>query len=223
MYTRGIKIIDLGLVDFVSGLEKQREIFLEVKNGKLHAALILCSHYPVITFGRNASKKNILVSEDELKKMKISLYHAERGGDVTYHGPGQIMVYPIVNLSRFNKDIHLFLRCIEKTVMDLLSILGVPVLKREGFRGVWVNEDKIASIGIAIKNWITFYGASINIKKDDLANFRIIRPCGMDIRMTSLESVLNRDIRVEEVKGKVIEKFKEFIPLSLREGQGEGG
>jgi len=205
------KVFDLGLIYFKKAWEFQRKIFQDVKSGLLESGLILCQHYPVITLGRTANKKNILASEQELKMRGITISEIERGGDVTYHGPGQLMAYPIFNLNYLKKDIHLFLRQLEGITITLLSDFGIEASRYQGLTGVWVGKEKIASIGIAIRNWITFYGLSINIKKDDLDNFRFIRPCGMDIEMTSLETVLNRDIKIDCLKDGLVHKFKEAV------------
>ncbi|MBU3958478.1 MAG: lipoyl(octanoyl) transferase LipB [Candidatus Omnitrophica bacterium] len=202
------KVFDLGLVQYQKALQLQKELLSSVKTGLLKSALILCRHYPVITLGRIADKKNILVAESELKARGIQLYDSERGGDVTYHGPGQLTVYPVFNLQYFQKDIHLFLRQLEEVAIGLLSDFGIKADRLSGLTGVWVGKQKIASIGIAIKNWITFHGSSINIKKNDLDNFSLIRPCGMDIEMTSLETVLGRDIEIDHLKESLVHKLR---------------
>lgn len=202
-----MKVFNLGLIDFKDALQFQKDTFCEVKNKTLESALIVCRHYPVITLGRQADKKNILVNEDELQARGIPVYNIERGGDVTYHGPGQITVYPIFNLNCFKKDVHLFLRQLESVVIELLSDFGITGLRNRGFTGVWVGRQKIASIGVAIKNWITFHGLSLNTGNNDLVNFRLIRPCGMDVEMTSLETLLGREIEAEPLKSVLVEKF----------------
>ncbi len=203
-----LKIFDLGLIDFRAAWNFQKEVFNEVKKGGVHHALILCRHYPVITLGRRASKRNILIPEEELRLKNIGTYQIERGGDITYHGPGQITAYPIFNLNHLKKDIHWFLRKLEGTIIDFLSEFGIAGQRRMGLTGVWVAGKKIASIGIAIKNWITFHGISINIGKDDLANFGLIRPCGMDIEMVALETILNREIKIDGLKQNLVLSFK---------------
>jgi len=202
------QIIDLGLLHYKKAWDFQKEIFLALKYRNLASALILCQHYPVITLGRKADKRNILINESELKLRRIGRYEIERGGDVTYHGPGQLIAYPIFDLNYLKKDINFFLRCLEETIIKLLRGFGVEGEIIPGLTGVWIDKQKIASIGIAIKNWITFHGLSINIKKNDLANFRLIRSCGMDIEMTSLETVLERDIEIKEAKEKLINSFR---------------
>jgi lipoate-protein ligase B len=208
-----IEIIDLGLVEFKKAWDLQKEIFLRVKSQDMPSALVLCRHYPVITLGRIAKKNNILVSQEELEKMNIQTYEIDRGGDITYHGPGQITAYPIFNLCLIKKDIHFFLRFLEEIVLSLLDYLGVKGKRYPGLTGIWVGRQKIASIGIAIKNWISFHGLSINIKKNDLDNFRLVRPCGMDIKMTSLESVLSREINIDTIKLALIHKFKDMLSV----------
>ena len=156
-----MEIFDLGLVDFKPAWDFQKEIFQAVKNANFSKALILCQHNPVITLGRTANRKNILMDEQELNLKGIQIYEIERGGDVTYHGPGQLTVYPIFNLNFFYKDIHFFLRYLEEVVIELLSDFGVCGLQRPGLTGIWVEKEKIASIGIAIRNWITFHGLSL--------------------------------------------------------------
>jgi lipoate-protein ligase B len=202
------RVFDLGLVDFQEAWQFQRKLFTDLKTGSSASTLILCQHHPVITLGRLTDKKNILASEQELKNKGIEVHRIERGGDVTYHGPGQFMAYPVFNLSHFKKDINWFLRQLEEVVIHFLSDFGIKAARYNGLTGVWVNRQKISSIGIAIKNWITFHGLSLNIKKDDLNNFNLIRPCGMDIEMTSLETILGREFEISKLKESFIQKFR---------------
>ncbi|MDD4893763.1 MAG: lipoyl(octanoyl) transferase LipB [Candidatus Omnitrophica bacterium] len=206
------KLFNLGIMDYKEAWELQGKVFGQIKNNSLNSALILCQHYPVITLGRQGKEDNIRVLPLELKRMGIGVYKIERGGDVTYHGPGQLIAYPVLDLGSFKKDIHLFLRQLEESAIKFLSAFGVKGLRRKGLTGVWIGQRKIASIGIAIKNWITFHGISINLKKNDLDNFNLIRPCGMDIEMTSLETILGENIEIGRAKEIFIDKFKdEFL------------
>lgn len=206
----GFKVFDLGLVDFKKGLDFQKEVFARVRHGCFKGALILCRHYPVITVGRTGKRENIKIADSELKARGIPVYQIERGGDVTYHGPGQLVAYPVFNLEYLGKDIHLFLRGLEKVVIDFLSDYGITGLRVPGLTGVWVDKQKIASIGIAIKNWITFHGVSLNIKRDDLAYFGLIKPCGMDIEMASMEGVLHKEVKISRLKDNFIRRFQNF-------------
>lgn len=194
------QVFDLGLVGFTKAYQFQKELFEQVKDGQLPAAVVLCQHYPVITLGRNAKKENIKIPVAELNSRGIAIHEIDRGGDVTYHGPGQLVTYPIFPLGAFKKDIHAYLKKLEEAIIRVLEEFGINGQKKTGLTGVWVGSEKIASLGIAVKNWISYHGFSLNIQSDDLMNFTFIRPCGMDIAMTSMESVLKRKISTEEVK-----------------------
>jgi lipoate-protein ligase B len=202
------KLFDLGLIDFQLSWDRQKNIFLQIKKGELLSALILCQHRPVITLGRSGHKENILAEKEQLEGLNIRIYEIERGGDVTYHGPGQLCIYPIINLKYFKKDINWFLRSLETLLLEVLSEFGIQAQALVGSTGIWVGEEKIASIGIAIKSWITFHGMSLNIKRDDLTNFSLLRPCGKDIIITSMESVVGAEVSIEEVKEVLVKNFK---------------
>ncbi|MCX5713336.1 MAG: lipoyl(octanoyl) transferase LipB [Candidatus Omnitrophica bacterium] len=203
------EVFDLGLTDYENSWQFQKEILLKVKSGLYPFALIFCRHYPVITLGRLAKKDNILVTDDELKTKGIKVLEIERGGEVTYHGPGQLTVYPIFNFKYLKKDIHWFLRELERTIILSLADFGLRARQRPGLTGVWMDEGKIASIGIAVKSWISFHGLSINIKDNDLDNFRLIRPCGMDIKMVSMENAAGKTIQINDVKEALLDKFSQ--------------
>ncbi len=206
-----IEVFDLGLTDYSKALSLQREIHLKVKAGALQGALIVCSHYPVITIGRTGKRENFLVSEEELKNRGVGLYQVERGGDITYHGPGQLTAYPVFNLEYLKNDRHLFLRQLEEAILVFLIDIGIGGERRSGLTGVWVRGKKIASIGIAIKNWVTYHGISLNIKSSDLENFRLIRPCGMDIEMTCVEDILGRELEIADLKEGLILAFQKVF------------
>ena len=202
------RIVDLGLVDFKQALELQKKLFEQIKTGSLGSALVFCRHLPVITLGRRSSASNILAGSETLERSGIPVYPVDRGGDVTYHGPGQLVVYPVLHLSVFKKDIHFYLRKLEETVIGLLRELGVNAGAREGFTGVWVGGAKIASIGICVRNWISYHGLALNVERGDLDNFSLIRPCGMDIEMTSLETLLGQKIDFGEIQRKFTRRFE---------------
>jgi len=201
--------VDLGLVSFKEAEDIQRQAFnvLSFAKEDLRPRLIFCRHYPVITLGRSASKINILVCDDELKKRGISIHQAERGGNVTYHGPGQLIAYPVFDLKIWKKDIHLFLRKLEEAVINLMRQFAIPATRVSGLTGIWVEDKKISSIGIAIRHWIAFHGLSINVKKDDLANFKLVRPCGLDVEMTSMEKELDTELDICDIKACLTEQL----------------
>ncbi|MDD4899650.1 MAG: lipoyl(octanoyl) transferase LipB [Candidatus Omnitrophica bacterium] len=203
-----VRIFDLGLVDFKSAWDFQHQVFAQVKSGEFNFALITCRHHPVITLGRSAKKGNILASCEELRRRNVEIFEIERGGDATFHYPGQLTLYPVFNLAYLKKDIHWFLRELEEVIIDSCVDCGCFLQRKSGLTGVWSGERKIASIGIAIRHWITFHGVSLNIKPHGLEGFNLIRPCGMNIEMTTLEEILGRSIEVDEVKNNLIEKMK---------------
>ena len=205
------KIIDLGLTNYSYALTLQKDIWSKVKDNLALSSIICCQHYPVITAGRGAKAENFLLSPEQIKKKGIEIFNADRGGDITYHGPGQLLFYPIFNLNNYAKDIHLFLRNLEEVVISYLGDLAINAQRLPGLTGVWINGKKIASIGIGIKNWTTYHGLSINIKRDCLENFNLIKPCGMDIKMTSLEDILNNVVDIEKTRCGILEKFQEVF------------
>jgi len=200
-------ILDLGLIEYIKALELQKEFFNKVKTGSLKSALIFCRHYPVITLGRQARIENLKAGKSILSSRGIQVYPVERGGDVTYHGPGQLVIYPILHLDAFKKDLHFFLRKLEDTVIAVLSEFGIEALARKNLTGVWVGKQKISSIGITVKNWISYHGLALNVKNADLDNFSLIKPCGMDIEMTSMETILKKDIAFEDIQKSFIRRF----------------
>ncbi len=201
-----MRYIDLGLSDYKDAYKTQCEIRAKVAEGVYDNTLIITEHNSVITIGRIGSEKNIFRTEG------IEVVNIDRGGDVTYHGPGQLVVYPIFKLENEARDIHCFLRFLEKTGINFLSKYGVKGRTEPGKRGIWVRDAKIGSIGIGVKKWITYHGMAININTD-LAPFSFIKPCGIDgVKITSLEKLLGRKIDFEDAKRKLKESFEE-IPL----------
>ena len=188
---------DLGQVEYMRAWDFQKHVHAKVAGGDLHAAFIACRHFPVITLGRQAKKEHILGSHKELESAGIAVHAVDRGGDVTYHGPGQLTLYPVLNLAYFKKDIHWYLRLLEEVVIDCLDGYGVAACRQSGRTGVWADSRKIASIGIGVKQWISFHGVSVNIKAQDLPGYALIKPCGMDIRMTSLETQIKQNVEIE--------------------------
>ncbi len=187
-------LLDLGRREYESALALQRELVAARQAGSAGDTLILVEHPDVITLGRRrTSRDNVLATE-------IPIVEVERGGDVTYHGPGQLVGYPIVQLDGDERDLHAFLRAIESGLIAALATLGLDGGRKEGWTGVWLGERKVASIGIAVRRWVTMHGFALNVATD-LARFRAINPCGLDAGvMTSVTEVLGRPVTVEEMK-----------------------
>lgn len=205
------EILDLGLVNYEASLSVQQELAGDIFSGRRVNTLILCEHNPVITLGRLADKKNILILDKELKARGIDIKNITRGGDVTLHLPGQLVVYPVFDLRLLGRDINLFLRKLERSAILLLEGCGISAQTKAGITGVWVANKKIASIGIAVSRWIAYHGMSVNVNCN-LDLFSLIRPCGQDIMMTS---ILNENAAdgydMETVKKRAADKFNEVF------------
>ena len=205
-----MKVLETGLTDYKYAWDLQKKIVDKVGRGEEEETLILLRHFPVITLGRGARKENILVNPDILEKKGIKLYRIERGGDVTFHGPGQWVGYPILDLRKRGRDVHLYLRNLEEVIIRVLAFYGIQGKRIPGLTGVWVKERKIASIGVAIKKWITYHGFAFCVypEKDF---FQLINPCGLNREMTSLREETGENIEMEEVKEVIKEKFLEVF------------
>ena len=177
-----IEIIQAGIVPYAEGLEWQRQLAADRLAGRLsHDVLLLLEHPPVVTLGRNADAAHLL------RPQGIEVFDVERGGDVTFHGPGQLVGYPIINLADYKQDLHWYLRTLEQTLIDALTLLDIPAERNSGFTGVWTRGRKIASIGVHVKQWVTWHGFALNVTTD-LAHFDRIVPCGIEgVQMTSVE------------------------------------
>lgn len=193
-----------GRVPYRVGLEWQRELARARISGDLaEDFVLLLEHEPVLTLGRGARGANVVATSDLLAVAGVETVEVERGGDVTYHGPGQLVGYPILDLGRWKKDLHWYLRQLEQTLIDALGALGVQAFRYPGYTGVWVGDDsaltdegraaglvrKIASLGVHVSRWVTWHGFALNVTREPLHNFDLIVPCGIDeVRMTTLES-----------------------------------
>ena len=205
-----MRIIDLGISDFREIYDLQQGLVKEVFQGKRENTLIITEHRPVITIGRKGSWNNIFKSREFLALEGIDVLNIDRGGDVTYHGPGQIIAYPVFRLENESRDIHCFLRFLEDIGCHFLAQYGVIPEKKQGFTGIWVKDRKIGSIGIGVKKWVTYHGLALNINIS-LEPFSFIRPCGIEgVSMTSLKKILGRDIDIRDAKNKLKISFEEI-------------
>jgi lipoate-protein ligase B len=171
--------------------------------------LILLEHAPVVTIGRGGSPENILADAAALADAGVACRHVARGGDVTYHGPGQLVAYPLRRLEGPGRDLHRYLRDLEAVLIATLADFGIAGRRREGLTGVWIGQKKIASIGVAVKRWISWHGVALNVESR-LANFRIIRPCGIEgVKMTSMADAAGRQVTVAEAKAAFLARFIE--------------
>lgn len=231
--------MDWGLVSYSGALEKQKELQTALVEQKLikrrleidssensypssvdlqsnltaSSYLIFCEHPPVFTLGNRASPKNLLITKDELEKRNIEVFPIKRGGDITFHGPGQLVVYPILDLELFFTDIHKYLRYLEEAVIQTLALFGIEGGRIEGLSGVWIQPDnpkkarKICAVGIHCSRWVTMHGLALNVNTD-LDYFSDIIPCGIkDKEVTSMAKELSELVEFEKVKWVLKEKI----------------
>ncbi len=209
------QVFDLGLKDYKETLELQHQLVEQKHKENLPEILLLVEHNPVITLGRSSHLENILLDKEQMEQLKIQLHYIERGGDVTYHGPGQLVAYPIFDLNNYKQDTHLFLRQLEEVIIKTVENYNLQAERIKGLTGVWVDYKKVASIGVAAKKWITFHGLALNVNTD-LKYFGYIHPCGMlDKKVTSLAELLKRKVDLQEVKDKMVEEFAEIFGLRI--------
>ncbi len=204
-----LDIYELGTVPYEKALEYQENLLAKRIAEEIRDSLILLEHPPTITTGRKGNTGNLLVREEYLKKHGISFIHASRGGDITFHGPGQIVGYPILNLKNHEMDIRKHLRNIEEVIIRTLGDFEIEGRRIDGVTGVWVKRSKIASIGIAIRKWVTYHGFALNVSTN-LDYFELILSCGItDVRITSIGSWLGdkENVRMDDVTQSVIKNF----------------
>lgn len=201
-------VIELGLVDYQEAREMQLRLQQQRQEGLWPDLLILAEHPSTITLGRSGSFKHILASSGDLAGRGIAVYEVERGGDVTYHGPGQLVAYPIIDLSCRGKDIHMYVHQLEEVVIRVLRHFGITAGRRAGYPGVWIGSAKITALGVSVSKWVTMHGLALNVNPD-LSCFGLIVPCGIrEAEVTSIKQVLNVEGRPEPDINEVARQFK---------------
>ncbi len=223
---------DLGIIDYKEAWDYQEKIFKKVVEQKLNnretknqeqtqSHLIFCEHPHVFTLGKSGSENNLLINESQLKEKQATYYKINRGGDITYHGPGQLVGYPIFDLDNFFTDIHKYLRFLEEVTILTLDEYGIKGERIEGLTGVWLDAKnpaktrKICALGVHASRWVTMHGFAFNINTD-INYFNNIIPCGItDKAVTSLDIELNRKVDMAEVKEKMKKHFSELFEIEL--------
>jgi lipoyl(octanoyl) transferase len=241
--TKSCQIIDLGLIEYAEAYALQKRAVAARKLDAIGDVLLLCEHTPVITQGRNGKREHLLVSENVLRQRNVDFYEASRGGDVTYHGPGQLVGYPILQLGAIRKDVVWYVRMLEEVMIRVSAEFGICAGREAGKTGIWVtNEEKdfaqssqraqspqrreipaekLGAIGVHISRWVTSHGFAYNVATD-LRNFDLIVPCGIAGRKaTSLEKLLERGVKVSEVAPKVARHFGDVFGLEMMAGSRE--
>ena len=189
----------LGRVPFAPTLALQQQLVKQRQAQECPDTLLLLEHDPVFTLGRNARKQNVLLSDDALRRRGFEVHDIGRGGDVTYHGPGQLVAYPILELEADRRDVHRYVRDLEEVMIRTCAAYGVSATRVEGLSGAWVGRSKIGAVGVRIARWVTSHGVAVNVA-NDLQPFELIVPCGIaDRGVTSLERETQRPIPVGDV------------------------
>lgn len=203
-----LSVVKLGLIEYQAALDLQLKLLELSQQESIGNVLLLLEHPPVLTVGINGKDNNILINEDILGKMGVKIFHSSRGGDVTYHGPGQAVAYPIINLNHFEKDVKSYVRRLEETSISLMKEeYGLSADRKPGFPGVWVGNDKITAIGCAVKHWVTMHGFAFNVNTN-LEHFKWINPCGFtDKGVTSLEKLLGEPQDMDMAMNHIIKHF----------------
>lgn len=215
--TRTLEVRRLGLVPYGEALELQDRLVGERREGVVGDTLLLLEHPHVITLGSSSRSGHVLLDEAERRLMGIELYETGRGGDVTYHGPGQLVGYPILDLKPDRKDLHRYVRDLEEALIRLLASYGIEGVRKEGMTGAWVGDGKVAAIGVRVSSgWITSHGFALNISSR-LGYFDAIVPCGIrEYGVTSLERLLGRPLAMDEVEDRMVESFTDVFGNEVR-------
>lgn len=224
----------LGLIDYKQAWDYQEELLLKATQQKLHNKknnlpisegienrILVCQHPHVYTLGKSGLRENLLISEEELAKYKASFYKINRGGDITYHGPGQLVMYPIIDLEQFFTDIHKYLRLLEEAVIETLEHFGILGDRFEGYTGVWIEPKdeqkarKICAMGIRCSRWVTMHGIALNVNSD-LDFFKHIVPCGIkDKDVTSMALECNGEIDMDEVESRLLKAMEKYFEMEI--------
>jgi lipoyl(octanoyl) transferase len=220
--TKNCWVVDLGLVPYAPACELQRELVVARKANAVPDLLLLCEHPHVITLGRNGKREHLRASDRLLAQMKVEFHATDRGGDITYHGPGQIVGYPILDLAEHRRDIRWYVEQLEETMIRATRDFGIETHRVPGKHGIWVGSangtaaaDKLAALGVHLSRWVTSHGFAYNVSTD-LRYFDLIVPCGIqDARATSLERILGGAVEIAEAKALLSAHFADVFGYRL--------
>ena len=226
---KDVVFIDLGSISYKEAWDYQEQLFNEIINSKLSNDnektapdyLIFCEHFHVFTLGKNGSERNLLVNQMFLKNKQVEFVKTNRGGDITYHGPGQIVGYPILNLEKYVKGVKQYIYLIEESIIDCLKLYNIKGERLEGATGVWLDVQnknltrKICAIGVRTSHWVSMHGFAFNVNTD-LEYFNMINPCGfVDKKVTSLEKELGEKLNIEDVKINLLNSIANNFKMNI--------
>lgn len=204
-------IINLGLIDYGKAWDLQHQLWQKRVDGDLPDLLLFLEHPHVLTLGRRGNRTHLLASEEQLVKAGVTVFHIERGGDITYHGPGQLVVYPILDLKAYGYRLAQYIQELEEIIIRTLTDFGIQGRRDSLNRGVWVDQEKIASVGVAVKRWVSFHGLALNYETD-LSYFDLINPCGLQgVKMTSMAKVLGHKVDRNRLYERVHHHFEQVF------------
>jgi lipoyl(octanoyl) transferase len=218
-------IVDLGMMEYGAAWDLQRRVVVARKAAAVPDVLLLCEHPHVITLGRSGKLANLRVSDHVLRQKGVSFFETNRGGDITYHGPGQLVCYPILNLGEIRRDVAWYVRSLEEAMIHATAEFGISSRRVPGRTGVWVDvpaesgaeEEKLAAIGVHLSRWVTSHGFAYNVSTD-LRYFDLIVPCGIaEKRATSLEKLLGRGVDMKEISPKIAAHLGELFGIDFRQ------
>lgn len=215
-----VAVVDWGRTAYAEAFQRQQDLVAQRVAGAAGDTLVFTEHEPVFTVGMRSGAENHLVWNDEqLARAGVTVARTNRGGDITYHGPGQIVGYPIVSLAA-RKDLHAYLRFLEQVLINSVGALGLAASRRESLTGIWLGQRKVAAIGVAVKRWVTYHGFALNVNAN-LAHFQGIVPCGISATegtVTSLQAELGRKLDLGEVKTVLAREFRDLWPGFIGDG-----
>ena len=200
-------ISNIGRTRYADAWNLQQEVWKRRQSNDIQDILLLTEHEHVYTLGKSTDDNHLLASEEELKTSGTDVFHIDRGGDITYHGPGQIVGYPIIDLNNYFLDIHRYLRSLEEVIIRTLATFGIQAGREKDMTGVWVNNEKIAALGVKVSRWVTMHGFALNVNTD-LSKFDRIIPCGIFHKgVTSMQRELGHDVSIEPVQKALVDSF----------------
>ena len=208
-------LCNLGCVEYRAAWELQEKLQQERRRGERPDTVLVVRHPPVFTIGRAGSRLHILAGEEALDKEGIGVWEVDRGGDVTYHGPGQIVVYPILDLRQYGQDLHAYVRSLEEAIIRTVGAFGVPARREAGLTGVWTDKGKIAAIGIGVKGWVSMHGMALNVRPN-MNHFRMIVPCGISNRPVDWLGRWQADVVEKEVQDCLLQNLADVLDATYK-------